>query len=357
MKKLERVKKKYNLILLLVIALTFIGLTNFSYADDVINLRYATHITDGHRQYVEGLGPWLKNIEKATNEKVKITAYPSGTLCKGKDTLEAVKGGIADMATAFIGLFPGRFPVTEVLFLPGISMNPNATAQTSTRTMMAAYKEFPEMQAEFKDVKLLFLHSIQPAFIATRGKPVKTLEDLKGLKLRIPGVYTTEFISRQGGVPVMLPPSGIYEGMEKKVIDGYSYSWDGFMSRRMYEVTDDVLDNRWYVGAFITIMNQHTWNKLPEDVKKAIDKVGGLPVALRCAKAIDYDTDPGIAKCKERKIPIFNLTKDQQQKWRQAAKPVWDIWAKDVEKKGISKDRAQAIINTTMKLYDENAEK
>jgi TRAP-type transport system periplasmic protein len=349
--------KKRRLVFLLIVSLIFIGLTDVTFADNVINLRYATHITEGHRQYVDGLLPWLKSIEKATHGKVKITAYPSSTLCKGRDTLEAVKGGIADMATAFIGLFPGRFPVTGVLFLPCISMNPKATAQTSTRTMMADYKEFPEIQAEFKDVKLLFLHSIQPAFLANRGKPIKTLADIKGLKLRIPGVYTTRFISQQGGAPILLSPAAIYEAMEKKVIDGYSYSWDGFMSRRMYEVTNYVLDNRWYVGAFMTIMNRNTWNKLPKDVKAAINKVSGLPVALRCAKAIDHDTVPGIAKCKERKIPVFNLTKAQQQKWRQAAKPVWNLWVKDVEKKGITKARAEDIIQATMKLYDENAEK
>jgi TRAP-type C4-dicarboxylate transport system substrate-binding protein len=335
--------------------LVFVGFLNFTFAQDTIELRYATHITDGHRQYVEGLAPWLKDIEKATKGKVKITPYPSGTLCKGKDTWEAVKGGIADIGTAFIGLFPGRFPVTEVLFLPCISMDPNATAQTSTRAMMEAYKKFPEMQAEYKDVKLMFLHSIQPAFIATKGKPVKTIKDIKGLKLRIPGVYTTKFISAQGGVPILLPPSGIYEAMEKKVIDGYAYSWDGFMSRRMYEVTDSVLDNRWYVGAFFTIMNKNTWNKLPDDVKKAIDSVTGLQAALRCAKAIDHDTAPALAKCKELKIQVFNLTKDQQKTWRQAAKPIWDGWAQDVAKKGVSPAKAQALLKETAKLYEKNA--
>jgi TRAP-type transport system periplasmic protein len=350
-------KKKCGLVLFLVLSLIFVSLPNSTYANKVINLRYATHITDGHQQYVKGLAPWLKSIEKAAHGKVKITAYPSGTLCKGKDTLEAVKGGIADIATTYIGLFPGRFLVTGVLFLPCICMNPQATAQTATRAMMIAYQEFPEIRAEFQAVKLLFLHSFQPAFLATRGKKVKTLADIKGLKLRIPGVYTTQFISQHGGVPILLSPAAIYENMEKKVIDGYSYSWDGFISRRMYEVTDYVLDNRWYVGAFITIMNKNTWNKLPAEVKQAINKVTGLPVALQCAKANDQETAAGFAKCKGCRIPISPLTKEQQQKWRQAAKPVWAIWAQDVEKKGISRARAQEIIDTTLKLYDEDAAK
>lgn len=355
MENLGRAKKKCTVIVLLVLSLIFVGFLNFTFAANPIELRYATHITDGHRQYVEGLAPWLKDIEKATGGKVKITPYPSSTLCKGKDTLEAVKGGIADIGTAFIGLFPGRFPITEVLFLPCICMDPNATAQTSTKAMMAAYKKFPEMQAEYKQVKLMFLHSIQPAFLATKEKPIKTIKDIKGLKLRIPGVYTTKFISMQGGVPILLSPAGIYEAMEKKVIDGYAYSWDGFMSRRMYEVTDSVLDNRWYVGAFITIMNKNTWNKLPKDVQKAIASVTGLAPAMRCAKAIDHDTKPALAKCKERKIQVFKLTKDQQKTWRQAAKPVWDIWAKDVGKKGVSPAKAQALLKETVELYDKNA--
>jgi len=324
-------------------------------AEKPIRLKYATHFTDRHRQYKNGVLVWLKNIEDATGGRVKITPYPSQTLCKGKDTWEAVKGGIADIGTAFVGFFPGRFPVTEVTFLPCMNMGAPNTAESATRVIMEAYERFPEMQKEYSDVKFMFLHSIEPAFVATRKKPVSTLEDLNGLKLRIAGVYTTAFMKAQGAIPMLMPPSAMYENMQKRVIDGYAYSWDGFMSRKMYEVTEYVLDAKWYVGGFFTVMNLKAWNKLPPDIQKAIDSVTGVESAVMIGKQMDYDTGPALKKCSERGIKVNKLSLAEQKKWKQAAKPIWDMWAKDAEGKGISAARPQEIIAETIKIYDKHA--
>jgi TRAP-type transport system periplasmic protein len=322
-----------------------------------IRLKYATHSTDRHRQYSQGALVWLKKIEEASGGKVKITPYPSQTLCKGRDTWEAVKGGIADIGTAFVGFFPGRFPVTEVAFLPCLSMGVNSTAESSTRVIMEAYQKFPEMQAEYSDVKFLSLHSIEPAFLATRKKPVRQLEDLSGLKMRIAGVYTTAFMKAQGAVPMLMPPSAMYENMQKRVIDGYAYSWDGFMSRKMYEVTEYVLDAKWYVGAFFTVMNLKKWNSLPPDVQKAIESVTGVESAVLIGKQMDYDTGPALKKCSDRGIKVSKMSSSEQEKWKKAAKPIWDMWAKNAKAKGISGKRAQEIIAETMALYHKHAVK
>jgi TRAP-type C4-dicarboxylate transport system substrate-binding protein len=320
-------------------------------AEETFKLKYATHMTARHGQYNQGSLVWLKKIEEATGGRVKVTPYPSQTLCKGRDTLEAVKGGIADIGTAFVGFFPGRFPITEVAFLPCMNMSPNSTAVSSTRAIMDAYNTFPEMQKEFADVKFLTLHSIEPAFVATQNKPVRKLGDLNGLKMRIAGVYITEFMKAQGAVPMLMPPSALYENMQKKVIDGYAYSWDGFMSRKLYEVTDSVLEARWYVGAFFTVMNRDVWNSLPKDIQEAIDKVTNVDSAVQIAKQIDSDRKPALKKCDERGIKVFTLSEAEMDKWKKASKPIWDAWVEKVSAKGISRDRAEEILDTTMKIY------
>jgi TRAP-type C4-dicarboxylate transport system substrate-binding protein len=317
-----------------------------------IELKYATHSTPAHHNYTDGALVWIKNVENATGGRVKITPYPSETLCKGKDTLEAVKGGIADIAHAFVGLFPGRFPVTEVAFLPTMPMDPNSTSETSTRVIMEAYHKIPEMQAEYRSVKLLWLHTMQPCFVATNKKMVRKLEDLKGLKLRIAGTYITDYMKNQGAVPVLIPPSELYENMQKGVIDGYAYSWDGFLSRRLYEVTDYVTDARWYTGAFFTIMNLDVWNKLPADIQKAIESVTGIENAVLMAKQYDRDTAPALELCKKRNIEVIKLSREEIARWKQAAKPTWERWIKDVEKKGISSKRSQEILDETVKIYE-----
>lgn len=320
-------------------------------AQKPIKLKYATHATDRHRQYAEGALIWLKNIEDATGGRVKITPYPGQTLCKGKDTFEAVKGGIADIGMAFVGLFPGRFPVTEVPFLPCMCMGPTCTAESCTRVIMEAYHKFPEMQAEYADVKFLFLYTMQPCFVATRKKAVHKLEDLKGLKLRIAGTYITDFMKAQGAVPMLMPPGAMYENMQKRVIDGYAYSWDGFLSRKMYEVTDCVTNAKWYVGAFFVVMNLDKWNSLPPDIQKAIMSVTGVQSAVHIAKQFDHETKPAIEKCKTVGVEVINLSPAEQERWKQAAKPIWDTWVKDMKGKGIPHKRAQEILDETLNIY------
>lgn len=341
----------------IVVALfLMVTIPNDAESQKPIELKYATHSTPAHHNYTSGALVWIKNVEKATGGRIKITPYPSQTLCKGRDTWEAVKGGIADIAHAFVGLFPGRFPVTEVAFLPTMPMDPNSTAVSSTRVIMEAYHKFPEMQAEYADVKLLWLHTMQPCFVATKKQAVRKLEDLKGLKLRIAGTYITEYMKGQGVAPILLAPPDMYENMQKGVIDGYAYSWDGFLSRRMYEVTDYVTDARWYVGAFFTIMNLDVWKKLSPDIQKAIEGVTDLENALLMAKQYDRDTAPALELCKKRNIEVIRLSKAESARWKKAAKPIWDRWIKDVEKKGISSKRAQEILDETLKLYEKYGE-
>jgi TRAP-type C4-dicarboxylate transport system substrate-binding protein len=335
-----------------VALLLMMAIPSDAQAESPIELKYATHSTPAHHNYTDGALAWIKNVENATGGRVKITPYPSETLCKGKDTLEAVRGGIADIGNAFEGLFPGRFPVTEVAFLPTMPMDPNSTAVTSTRVVMELYQKIPEIQAEYAGFKLLWLHTQQPCFIATRKRAVRKLEDLKGMKLRIAGTYITDYMVNQGAAPVLISPSELYENMQKGVIDGYAYSWDGFLSRRLYEVTDYVTDARWYTGAFFTIMNLDVWNKLPADIQKAIESVTGIENAVLQARQYDRDTDPSLEICKKRKIPVITLSPQEIARWKQAAKPTWERWIKDVEKKGISRKRAQEILDETVKIYE-----
>lgn len=149
-----------------------------------IVLRFAHHNPPTGRTTVEYLTPFARNIEKVTNNRVKIEEYPSETLFKSADTIEGVKGGIADIAWTVLGFFPGRFPVSTVMSVPLLNL-PGATK--NSRIMQELYETTPEIQAEFKGMKVLFLHTSEPYFLATTKKPVTTLNDIKGLKIRETG--------------------------------------------------------------------------------------------------------------------------------------------------------------------------
>lgn len=316
-----------------------------------IELKFAYHTGPTQPLAVNGLNVWAKNVEKATGGRVKVITYPAQTLCKGKDTYEAVKTGIADIGFAYIGLFPGRFPVTEVISQPctGQYAPFGKSAQIASRVIMETYYKFPQMQAEYAAVKLLQINSHESAFVATGKKPIRKLEDLKGTKLRIAGSYTTEFMKAVGAVPILMSPAAQYENMQKGVIDGYAYTWEGFMGRRMYEVTRYLTDAKWYVAPFFTIMNLRKWNSLPADIQKAIDSVSGTEAAVLFSKAMDSMEGPAREKCKELGIEIIELSPREKARWQEAAKPVWDKWLADMKAKGVP---GQKILDEVKILFE-----
>jgi TRAP-type C4-dicarboxylate transport system substrate-binding protein len=312
-----------------------------------IELRFAYHAGPIQKVAVNGLEVWAKNVEKAAGGKLKLTTYPGETLCLGKDTYEAVKNGVTDIGWAYMGFFPGRFPLNEFNFLPCLSRNANA--QGATRVVMDIYNKYPQLKTEFADVKLLHFNSQDPCFIATGKKPISTLEDMKGLKLRITGSYVTDFTKNVGAVPMLISSDGVYEAMQKGVIDGYGWNWEGFTGRRMYEQTKYITLANWYLGSFFTIMNLSKWNSLPPEIQKAMESASGVEAGCLIAKTMDDEEAPARAKCKEKGIQIIDLSPAEIAKWHEAAKPSLEKWISDVKAKGAP---AQEIINDTLQLYE-----
>ncbi len=126
--------------------------------------------------------PWVKKVEEATKGRVKIDVFYAQTLTKGPDIWNAVKTGVADMGWCFHGYWPDMTPLSDVITLPGL---PFKTAEKGSETLWKLYEKFPSIQAEYKDVHVLQLWASHPYFLITTKKQVKTMEDMKGLKIRV----------------------------------------------------------------------------------------------------------------------------------------------------------------------------
>ena len=150
-------------------------------ADKTIEIRYSSFFP---AQY--GLGKaaaaWAKEIEKRTNGKVKVVVYPGGTLTKAPETYEGVVMGTSDIGQSVLAYTRGRFPLMEVLDLPGYPYNGIVTSKVTHEF----YKKFKPK--ELSDSHILYIHAHLPDSIITSKKPVRTMADLKGLRIRCTGL-------------------------------------------------------------------------------------------------------------------------------------------------------------------------
>jgi TRAP-type C4-dicarboxylate transport system substrate-binding protein len=301
-----------------------------------IELKFAHQNPPKGRTTVKFLDPWMKKVEAATKGQVKIVSYPAQSLAKANQNFEAVEGGIAEMSWIQLGYYPGRFPLTDVMTLPFI---PIPGAAKNSRILQELYETFPEMQKHYSTVKVLFLHTSDPYFLATR-KPVRNIEDIKGMKLRIMGSEPSEASKRLGASPLFMPMPGVYEAAEKGVIDGAALPWAALATFRLNEVFRYWTDASTWVAPFLVGMNLDTWNSLPPDVQDQIMSVSGVAGAEFAANS---GWGPDIlesieAKTKGTKAEMDRVVLDEGEyaKWKKmAGEPIWEEWVKRMEAKNL----------------------
>ena len=335
-----------------VITITvFIALFIFAVSSHAktITLRFAQQNPETGWSTVNCVTPWLKQVEEATGGKVKIQAFHGQTLAKGKDMWDAVKTGITDIGWCFHGYWPGMTPLTDVISLPAL---PFRTAEQGSAALWQVYDKYPDIQKEFKDVKVLLFYTSEPYTLITRDKPVKTLEDLKGMKIRMTGGPPTDMLKALGGVPMLIPMPDNYISLQKGVIDGMGAPWEAINVWRFYEVVNYYTEVPFPAVYFSISMNKNKWKKLPKDVQDAIMKVGGLEGSKFWGRNF-FDAMKAQTLKKLQEVGqgdnVFELSDQERDRWLEAGgKPVWSQWVKKMEAKGHK--NAQSILDGTLEI-------
>jgi TRAP-type C4-dicarboxylate transport system substrate-binding protein len=292
-----------------------------------------------HERFVYCHAPWIKMIEERTGGKIKITPYFSNSLTPFPQKFEAAVAGTSDMAEGLAYVNPGRFPLTEMLLLPELGLK---NAERSAKAWWHLYKTMPAMQKEYAGVKVLFLHTSPSLMIVTR-KPVRKVEDLKGLKIQVAGSIPANTARALGYTPVAMNPGEIYLALDKGVIDGCQSDFEMLISRRLYEVTKYMVTNLFIGHAqFYMIMNQGVWDSLPNNVKKVFEEVTGDWAVDFYGKTRDKQEEVNRKNAIEKGMTLIQLPHDEEVKAKALVAPVKDKYAADLEAKGLPGKKALA---------------
>jgi TRAP-type C4-dicarboxylate transport system substrate-binding protein len=298
---------------------------------------------------VHALQPWVKRVEEATKGRVKIDVFPAQTLAKGPDIWNAVKSGVADMGWGFHGYWPDMTPLADVITLPGL---PFKTAEKGSEVLWKLYERFPEIQREFKDVHVLQLWTSHPYFLITSKKQVKTIEDIKGLKVRVVGGPPTEQMKALGAVPVLIPMPDNYQALDKGVIDGMGAAWEPIHGFRLYEVVKYYTIVPLSAVYFSMSMNKQKWESLPKDIQQAITSVSGLEAAKFWGHNFFDTAEEGVVarvRAGGHQMVKYVMPQEEIERWQKVAgEPLWKEWVKRMEGKG--RPEAQKVLNAAVEL-------
>jgi len=317
-------------------------------AADPIVLKVQHFLGPQSVQHTTMMGDWCKAIDRDSKGRLKCEIYPAMQLGGTPVQLwDQARDGVIDVAWT-LQAYTAKLAKLEVFELPFMMTNAEATS----RAAWDYAQKF--MQDDVKDVKLLAVHVHGPGNIYTKAKPVKTMADLRGLKVRAPTRQVNKMVAAMGATPVSMPVPQVPDALSKGVIDGAVIPYEVAPGLKVHELTNFTAEtdrsfNALYTTVFVVPMNKAKYDGLPADLKAVIDKNSGREFSAFLGKTQAGQDTPSKKVFTETKnqtisvIPVAEL-----QNWKKATDALDDAWVKEMSGKGLNGkellDTATALI-------------
>ncbi|MDQ7988193.1 MAG: TRAP transporter substrate-binding protein [Candidatus Dactylopiibacterium sp.] len=276
--------------------------------------------------------PWCDRIAADSRQRIKCQIYPSMQMGGTPPQLiEQVRDGVADVIWTLPGYTPGRFPSLEAFELPFVMQNPEATS----RALWDYTQQFS--QNEIRDFKPIAFHVHGDGVFHMTSKPVRTMADLRGLKLRAPTRMTNRFLAMLGATPVSMPVPQVGDALSKGVIDGAVVPYEVVPSVKIgelvkYHSETDPAEAAFYTSTFVLAMNRAKYDALAPELKKVIDDNSGPTTSAAAGRAFmqaDIEGRKTTLKNTHNVIPAAELAN-----WKKVGDRLSADWVKEMDGKG-----------------------
>jgi TRAP-type C4-dicarboxylate transport system substrate-binding protein len=330
--EVKSLKKEWLFILL---ALTLVALPLFASCvtpapPETIELTYSNFFPPTHLHSILA-EEFCEEIKGRTDGRVEITYYPGGSLRPAPQIYDGVVSGISDIGMSVLSYTMGRFPASELVDMPHGYPN----GWVATKVANDFYKEFK--LEEFDDVHVLYFHAHGPGVVFTTEKPVRKMEDLRGLVIRSTGVGA-KIIEKLGAAGYGASQGEAYELMSKGTIDGSLTPCEVLKGWKQAEVVKYVTGcyDVGYTADMFVVMNKGKWDNLPDNIKKIFTEVSEEWIEKHAKvwtyydkAGIDYFLSLGEGR------ELIELPPEEMARWVEATKPLIDEYIEEKTTMGL----------------------
>jgi TRAP-type transport system periplasmic protein len=303
-------------------------------AQQAVTLKFHTFMAPLSNVWLSMHKPWMDKVEKDSGGRIKFEAYPAMQLGGTPPQLyDQARDGVVDVIWTLPGNTAGRFPRIEVFELPFMMNNAEATSR--------AYWEYFQTQCpdEFKETQVIALQVHGPGMFHSATKQIKSVADLKGMKVRGPTRQVTKLLGSVGATPVGMPLPGIPDALSKGTIEACVIPWEVVPSVKVHELTKfhSEFDNTGaalYTTTFVMAMNKPKYDSLAPDLKKVIDANSGAETSAWLGKVQQSNDAVGRKAAVDRGNTIYQFTAAQRDEFVKLSSQIDDEWVADMDKRG-----------------------
>jgi TRAP-type transport system periplasmic protein len=293
-------------------------------------LKLHSFVPPTHVIWTDVITPWSQDVARLSNNKLTVRLFPAMQLGgRPPELYRQVVQGITDATFTLPGYTSADFPMMALTELPGTA----TSADDGTRKLWANFDKF--LAREYKDTKVLMLWNSDTASLMSKNKPIRTLEDLKGMKIRTPSAAQSAQLEALGATPIDMPVTQIYNNLDRGVIDASMIPMSAALDFKLIEVAKYfTIDAPLGRSPFLVAMNKARYDKLPADLKKVIDDTTGLQLSLKGAATYDKKNNESLEAAKKSR-EVIALSGQERARWVNAFKPMIARKVEEGEKAGL----------------------
>ena len=277
------------------------------------------------------LAGWAADVEKATGGRVQFQMLPKPPSAP-PGTFDAVRDGLVDLSYVTASYTPVRHLMPLMPELPGMG---DSSVVNSVAYSRIYWKHFHKL-GEYNGVKLIGVFTHGPGQMFTK-KPVKSIADIQGLKIRTGGGIAEAVAKALGASAFVKPAPESYELLKSGVADGVFFPLESVISFKLDSVITQatIFPGGMYSSAFGFFMNQDKWAKLPKPDQDAIEKLGYEHLARFAGNSWDVADQKGLEGLKKAGVPIVDADPALVAEVRKRSAPIIDDWIKKANAKGV----------------------
>lgn len=304
----------------------------------VTELRFLHFLPEKHVQYSTVISQWVQQIDRDSRGKLKIAIVSPKESGPIKEFIKKIHSGRGDVFYGVHAYYPKKFRLATVLRLPF------HMTDAKTASLVAWQLHQTKLQKEFEDIKVLWTFMHGPTHLHTINKPVRNLDDLKGMKIRVPGNIMASTIKKLGGIPVVLPLRKTYAALKDGTVDGVLAPWELMLPFKFNEFCKYHTEIGINATSFLVGMSKQKYELLPAGQKAVIDRNSGEYMSARAGEAYDEEDRRCRAVIKKQGGVIINLPEQELMRWKQKAMPVGDEWLEEMRQQNLPGDEVLSYV-------------